>query len=312
MKEMEYKRERTKGVVLSRGIYKEIMYAVISFGSHPCAYLMFPKNHYMNKMEYEKADRYANVHGGFTYSGTYVVKEFGKEPYVWALGWDYAHSGDYTGYFRLEGDKEWTTEEMVRDCCQAIDQLIVQTPVEKSVALNPMLDIISSKVSDKNGRITWKVKSYSPLRDYKCRIRLFGKFKDLPTEKFNECLAGVPMYITKCEYCGTEFVTNSHLCKICSDWCSSCSNREITNRYMRKYMKRNRSKVGYSMPWYAKNRKEVLESRKKDFIKKTNRSETFKCAVCGKEFNYIKDHYHLSSKICRNPACKKSFYNRKK
>ena len=48
----------------------------------------------------------------------------------WFIGWDYAHCGDYCGYeetmpesIRTYG-KKWTTEEIIKECENAIEQII--------------------------------------------------------------------------------------------------------------------------------------------------------------------------------------------
>ena len=57
------------------------------------------------------------------------------------IGWDYAHAGDYTGYFgeerwkALEMDgKKWTTQEIfeeVKDACYQLKQLEEESPADK-------------------------------------------------------------------------------------------------------------------------------------------------------------------------------------
>ena len=48
----------------------------------------------------------------------------------WFIGWDYAHCGDYCGYEEYMPEsiitygKKWTTEEIIEECKNAIDQII--------------------------------------------------------------------------------------------------------------------------------------------------------------------------------------------
>lgn len=68
-----------------------------------------------------------DVNGGLTYSDNELM---GIKSENWFIGWDYAHCGDYYGYeetmpesIRTYG-KKWTTEEIIEECKNAIDQII--------------------------------------------------------------------------------------------------------------------------------------------------------------------------------------------
>ena len=123
MKEMEYIRFLKIPVVLADDIYKNYHYLIISYGSHPCAYVRIPKEHKYYKQEYD--DIPIEVHGGLTYSGTRWNDAY------W-IGWDYAHYQDYTPalYEALKNTKQakqlkkWTTEEIFEDVKSVINQLI--------------------------------------------------------------------------------------------------------------------------------------------------------------------------------------------
>ena len=66
------------------------------------------------------------MHGGITYSEDGLYIKDGQIIDGWFIGWDYAHCGDYMGYYekipgslRL-GEKKWTTEEIrenVQEVC---------------------------------------------------------------------------------------------------------------------------------------------------------------------------------------------------
>ncbi len=123
---MEYTRERTLEA-LYQDNYKGFNYFIISYGTHPCAYVELPKDHPLYGISYiDIEDMYnINVHGGLTYS----TDSFLLLDNTWIIGWDYSHCYDYSTYSRdcsfLKHElKMWTTEEMIDDCISVIDQLI--------------------------------------------------------------------------------------------------------------------------------------------------------------------------------------------
>lgn len=313
IKEMDYTSVVQKGKVLYRGTYKDIMIMVISFGTHPCGYLLFDKNHYMYGKNEEQADDIVSVHGGFSFCSEKPLALFNgvKLDDKWVLGFDYAHAGDRfgDGVPGIPDDKRWTTEEIISECREYIDTIVLKTPANPPLERNPLLDVLSSEIT-KSGREIFEVRSQEPVRDYPCRLRLFRDLKDV-THKTIEKLKNVKLFITKCKYCGIQFVTNSKRCEICSDECTKKNENEVTKKYMQKYMARNRKKFGYSFSWYYKNRKEVLKKAKERLLKKSNRSESFVCKVCGKVCKYL-EGYHLRSVVCKNPKCRSTYYRRKK
>ena len=64
-----------------------------------CGYVGVPPGHRFHKADYSEVDD-VEVHGGLTYanecSGHICHKHKDSEPEVWWLGFDCAHSGDYT------------------------------------------------------------------------------------------------------------------------------------------------------------------------------------------------------------------------
>lgn len=118
---MEYTENRCVKVI-AENIYNGYHYMVISYGTHPCAYVELPKDHpYYNK-EYDSMD--IACHGGLTYSNmNYGCKENVYKEGFW-IGWDYAHYGDYTcGTFVDPDEKKWTTEEIICEAKRVIKQL---------------------------------------------------------------------------------------------------------------------------------------------------------------------------------------------
>lgn len=106
----------TSGVVESgeiRGYKWEIR---VNHGNHPCAYVTIPDYHFIVESgvnDYYDVERECkiDVHGGLTYM-------HGNE-----IGWDYAHSGDFTYYSPTLGDHKYTHEEIMEDINQAINAL---------------------------------------------------------------------------------------------------------------------------------------------------------------------------------------------
>lgn len=108
-------------VVLDTGTLDGYRYAIISTGSHPCAYVEVPEGH-----PYRRACPKNSIccHGGITYSSAYAPRTLGlKEKSFW-LGWDYAHAGDYAVFpgYTAPG-KRYTLEEIQQDVQDVIAQL---------------------------------------------------------------------------------------------------------------------------------------------------------------------------------------------
>ena len=126
IKPMVYQADR-KVELLYKGRYNGYNYYILNLGTHPTAYIEIPKGHKYYKVEYDNIDIY--VHGGLTYSDNELM---GVESKNWFIGWDYAHDGDYMGFYADEmflerpsllSEKQWTTEEIIKDCESVIDQL---------------------------------------------------------------------------------------------------------------------------------------------------------------------------------------------
>lgn len=112
--EMEYSSEE-KRITLVHGQYKDVEFYIMNLGTHPTAYINIPSKLCMNNH-----DLY--VHGGITYSEGTLETEHGmiEGNYV---GWDYAHYGDYTGFLPSLSGRKYTTQEILNDVKEAIDQL---------------------------------------------------------------------------------------------------------------------------------------------------------------------------------------------
>ena len=107
MKPMIYK-DHKEVEILHSGTYKGYNFHIISYGTHPCAYVEVPTVKSKSEM-----DDYIDCHGGVTYTGDLSRVLVPKNPNHWFVGWDYAHAGDYVcSPFRSKYDKydkKWKT-----------------------------------------------------------------------------------------------------------------------------------------------------------------------------------------------------------
>jgi len=112
--------------ILCEGSHKGYDYKIVSYGTHPCAYIACK-----GKIEGLKSydDFLPYVHGGATFLDTL---DGSTTIYV---GWDYAHDGDYLGddvFYEddeemkeyIASKKKWTTEEILEEVYSAIDQIV--------------------------------------------------------------------------------------------------------------------------------------------------------------------------------------------
>lgn len=126
IKQMVYQKDR-KIELLYKGNYKGYNYYILNLGTHPTAYIEIPKGHKLYQKNYD--DIYINVHGGLTYSDDNLM---GIKSENWFIGWDYAHYDDYAGfyddipdYLKNNNLKRWTTEEIIEECKNGIEQIIL-------------------------------------------------------------------------------------------------------------------------------------------------------------------------------------------
>ncbi|MBO7712522.1 MAG: hypothetical protein J6S85_03080 [Methanobrevibacter sp.] len=126
MIEMEYTGPLKDRIVLADGQYKGYNFWIISYGTHPCAYVEIPKGHpYYGKCDGEAFDLPIDVHGGITYGdyGLHTIVDAEK----FLLGWDYNHYNDYScmnHHLFMDNGKMWTTEEILEEVEYVIKQLI--------------------------------------------------------------------------------------------------------------------------------------------------------------------------------------------
>ena len=119
-------------IIIEAGEDGDYFWLVISLGSHPCAYVGVKAEHPLFGIDYDEMyekDIAIDVHGGVTYTSREVI---GMGLDRWWIGWDYAHSGDYTAfsseisesYKKLRRhERKWTLKEIKEDVKDVIKQL---------------------------------------------------------------------------------------------------------------------------------------------------------------------------------------------
>ena len=135
IKPMVYQSER-KIELLHREKYKDYNFYILNLGTHPTAYIEIPKGHLLYGKDYNEIYEMncdIDVNGGLTYSDKELM---GIESKNWFIGWDYAHAGDYMGFYEdfnkwgrntlnsFNFARKWTTEQIIEDCKNAIDYII--------------------------------------------------------------------------------------------------------------------------------------------------------------------------------------------
>ena len=130
MKEMVYNYNLKKQEILVDGIYMGYHFLIVSYGTHPCAYVEVPKTHPLYKSDYSEYEFDFDVHCGLTWGDTLSYAK------GWYFGWDYRHIGDYDAfaekmaieypslkYERELNGKKWTVEEIFEDVKKCIMKL---------------------------------------------------------------------------------------------------------------------------------------------------------------------------------------------
>ena len=139
-------------VIVAEGEYKGVKYVCVNRGIHPCAYV-FCTQEFLDKhaTEYETIDGIC-VHGGVSFIGN-ANELLGLEDYDHpCFGWDYGHAGDWEGYLEDEenikfGHKKYTTDMLITDCENAIEQYLEVLEDDKQ----PSDNTITKEFLQKNG-----------------------------------------------------------------------------------------------------------------------------------------------------------------
>jgi hypothetical protein len=108
---------------LAEGEYRGLTYYVLTLGTHPCAYVDVTGT-LLDGKGYDDIDIFC--HFGLTYAEPHLST---VDTGGWFIGWDYGHYSDFAGYtlempLKMQTGKKWTTEEMVEECKNVIDQII--------------------------------------------------------------------------------------------------------------------------------------------------------------------------------------------
>lgn len=123
IKPMIYDKNRSeKAEQIAGGTYKNFDYYVLNLKTHPTAYVDVSDSPLNGVLCY---DIDISCHGGLTYSEK-TLRTVDKKG--WFIGWDYVHYGDYADCdsdMYLNG-KKWTTEEIVEECKNVIDQIVAK------------------------------------------------------------------------------------------------------------------------------------------------------------------------------------------
>lgn len=139
-------------VIVAEGEYKGVKYVCVNRGIHPCAYV-FCTQEFLDKhaTEYNSIEG-IHVHGGVTFIGN-ANELLGLEDYDHpCFGWDYGHLGDWAGYLDDDentqfGHKKYTTDMIISDCENAIDQYLKVLEDDKQ----PSDNTITKEFLQKNG-----------------------------------------------------------------------------------------------------------------------------------------------------------------
>ena len=127
MKEMIYQELMTLDI-LDEGIFEDYHYVILSYCSHPCAYVDIPKSHQFYMCDCNDVD--VKVHGDLSYNGSLEFVEPHNSGFY--FGWDYAHCCDFCANMmrfypnpkEYEGThKHWTTKEIFNDVRSVIMQI---------------------------------------------------------------------------------------------------------------------------------------------------------------------------------------------
>lgn len=130
--------------LLACGEYKGLKYAVVDYATHPCGYVESPAW----KMGIENYD-FISAHGGINYDDCLDhVKDLPEDfKDIKFIGWDYGHLGDYLPYYDdlpddniFKNGKKYTTEEIVADCHDVINQIVILKETKELEELSSLLD----------------------------------------------------------------------------------------------------------------------------------------------------------------------------
>lgn len=115
-----YNYDERERVLLGSGKYNGYEWFIVSYCTHPCAYIVVDEYTYGYKLYDFEIDQ-LDVHGGITYSDWGLHEWVDKNK--WVIGWDYNHIGDYSPFSLGVYGVKYTTEEIYEDVEDVINQL---------------------------------------------------------------------------------------------------------------------------------------------------------------------------------------------
>ena len=137
--------------------YKGYEYFIVSYGSHPCCYVLLDKELELNVV------MNIRVHGGITWNdhclpGKLKMEAQRSDSLGQVLGWDYTHLGDrhltppgLPSILDNPDDKMWTYEELLEDVYRVINQIVMLEKPEKNegeLQEKPAKEDLSSKSTE--------------------------------------------------------------------------------------------------------------------------------------------------------------------
>ena len=138
MKEMVYYPERLKEPeILFDETIGKFRIIGMNLGTHPTAYIGIPENHILAGLGMNDLN-ILDVHGGITFSSGGDDKYLPKG--YWWYGWDYAHVGDWCGYYTEDSPfakmnyRKWTTEEIYKEAEYVVRQFEWLEELLKAIA----------------------------------------------------------------------------------------------------------------------------------------------------------------------------------
>ena len=120
---------------------------------------------------------------------------------------------------------------------------------------------------------------------------------------------------TVCPTCGKRFysIPNPKILRTVKK-CEACKKESLKKshyKYLKKYVKACKEKLGYADPYYFKHRARISFEKKKATLEKLGLERFFKCAICGEEVDRLQIGVYLKSKTCNKNACRTEWRNKK-
>ena len=120
---MVYQDTLKKPFILASGTHKGYYFWVVTYGTHPCAYVEIPETHPFYKKDFDELFDKLDVHGGVSFAHFGLLDLIPNDVFI--VGWDYSHCTDYNYKYNTNRDADqWTVEYIIEEIYYAINQLI--------------------------------------------------------------------------------------------------------------------------------------------------------------------------------------------